>query len=84
MRRVILITDCLAPPFDEGMKVFALELAKYLSSRFEFMALTNRHCDLPGIQSRTQRLGVSLNSRKLDKIIKEFSPDVIDSFIPKK
>jgi hypothetical protein len=65
MKRICLISEVLVPPFDEGMKIFTWQLARYLDDHFEFLALTNGTDPVPEITAKNVKFGKGLVSRSL-------------------
>lgn len=76
-RRVCLISDALWPPFDEGMKVFARQLARYLGARYEFLAVTDRGADDPALKVRSLGFSKTLGSAVLARTLRDFAPEVL-------
>lgn len=76
-RRIVLISELLSPPYDEGMKKFCLHLSKYLMTRTEFRAFTNGSADMPDAGIHRVRFDQRLVSRALRKAVAEFAPSVL-------
>ncbi len=76
-RRVCLISETLWEPFDEGMKTFALYLARYLSARYDFLGLTNQGAGIPKLKVRSIGFSKTMGSRELARVLRTFSPEVL-------
>ena len=75
MKKVLLISEYLDPPFDEGIKKTALHLFNFLNENYTTLTLSRKKFEHPNIkQLHTNRLFLS---RSLRKEIISFNPDVI-------
>ena len=81
MARVCVLSERLAPPFDEGIKNVALSIIRELSRDHSLLALTAFGQDVPEYGIRNLRAGKSLISVALGRAIRAFGPDII-AYIP--
>jgi glycosyltransferase involved in cell wall biosynthesis len=72
--RICLVSETLWHPFNEGMKIFALHLARYLAARYEFLGLTPVGSDIPELNIRAVAFSKTMGSRELARTLRDFSP----------
>ncbi|NTV51812.1 MAG: glycosyltransferase family 4 protein [Candidatus Firestonebacteria bacterium] len=75
--RICLISEALWEPFDEGMKVFSLHLARYFSKNYDFLGITNQGEDRVELKVRTLEFSKMMGSRDLTRTLRAFSPEVL-------
>jgi glycosyltransferase involved in cell wall biosynthesis len=75
--RVLLFSERLRPPLDEGFKNTAIQLARALRHEHEVLALTTRGEDIPADGIRNVAADKLLRSAALREIVHDFDPQVI-------
>lgn len=80
--RVCLVTELLDEPFDEGMKIFSLNLAKYLHRHVHLSAVTNSPVPPSVVPVLSLPFGRAMFSRHLLSHLRAFKPDIL-LYVPK-
>jgi glycosyltransferase involved in cell wall biosynthesis len=79
---VSLVTELLEEPFDEGMKVFSLNLAQFLHRHVQLLAITNSPTPPVNPPIVTVPFGRTMLSRRLQLHLRAFEPDIL-LYLPK-
>jgi len=80
--RLCLVTELLDEPFDEGMKVFSLNLARYLEQHVQMLAISNSSVPPATPATLSVPFGKSMLSRRLRAALRAFEPDIL-LYLPK-
>jgi glycosyltransferase involved in cell wall biosynthesis len=80
--RVCLVTELLDEPFDEGMKVFSLNLARYLHRHAEALAISSSPIPPMNPPVVTVPFGKVMLSERLRSELRAFRPDIL-LYVPK-
>ena len=77
-KRVLLITEYLNPPYDEGIKKTVFNLFKYLDEKYNLCVICRYGFDKKNVNViETNRLFIN---RKIKHIISNFSPEILIYF----
>jgi glycosyltransferase involved in cell wall biosynthesis len=80
--RVCLVTELLDEPFDEGMKVFSLNLARYLHRHADSLAISSSPIPPTNPPVVTVPFGRVMLSEELRSRLRTFRPDIL-LYVPK-
>lgn len=78
MRKVLLVTETLQPPYDEGIKKTVFNLYRDLKSNYNQKVISRFSFDAEGIS--TVNTNALFYSKKVKREIREFNPEVLIYF----
>ncbi len=78
MKKILLVTEYLNPPYDEGIKKTAFNLFKYLNEKYELCVICRHGFEENNVHIvETNRLFIG---QKVKKIIRDFNPNILIYF----
>lgn len=77
VKKVLFISEALSAPFDEGIKNVAFSIHKQLNVKTGTVSITKDGNDTDGLSIQKIPLNKLFFSCKLNKYLKEYSPDII-------